>query len=1342
MKCRIINYAVDLNYNDIERTIDQMTSEGAFIRRPVGIVNKDYYFIYNNLSRNIGSNQHTFDGFGSPISTLGEIDFNQLYGTPWFEVDSDKKRFANYLDYASGTYGGLLSFMDGDPLDSTLRSVHAASVSNFDIIGAADAMIAADGQPRDTYTGVINGYIAGRTLKRAAVENTARQSARSYGSITSDLYRYFSMSVDSVETDSINKYFTIGRNGRWTSNPATELLDFRTDDPSRSLEIINYTDREFAEDETLAIVGNYGATDTLGVYSYLFDASTEQTQEFIVDALTRNRYYPEIESDLPIAQDVSNFAYLPYLLGDSGTLVEDIQGRYIRYEFDKSDIPSGVYSPGVLNAYHEDTGESWLGVVDGSRARFGSYRDIPFDTNYNDLINKTNANLKEGLYQTLMARFHSDIDDVDIDDQTQTAISRRVGLSRGRNLLSRYGNDSSQGYDNPYCRVWTFHHQYSTYQDTIRPLTDQGQEWLANSRYNWKHFRATHRIPTTVSEDGTLNYDDHNFNYGSQRLDEKGVMDQTTGLINITPVRDKDTDRSVVDIKNCMFSIENLAWKGAYRRNINFDEFGLSEDQMGPFGGRIMWFPPYNLKFDENVNSNWNETQFIGRGEKIYTYTDTERSARLSFTLLIDHPAILDYWTRSTETDTTGDVDDIGSKEQELLRFFAGCDILSARALNPKTKVIEREKKIVSADTVPVLEGKGQKITFFVFFPYNYSGVDDMGMEKTQYVNAVEYVLNGIGTSVTKTGTTGETDLGTHINKNWTYNSNPVGGYEIHPNYGLSIVTEGGSGSTVVYVNEKSEQVSTSDGSGYLPVMRLQGNVQVEKEVTSKGGGESGTKRGRRKKKKKEEHKTKTVTEKRYKWWYRVDKSLRDVNTEPGNFIDKTSYGLNAKGYWDVLASSAMKDENDTEVVSFADYARAMTSSFDQQKNVTTEDGVNKITELIKNHNIIGIRICGSAGSNEGSSDSTRATIGNNRAKAVQEWIRGMYRNSEYASKLPDGGWEITNEVQSCSDKDSNSKSAKLARYAKVDIVFDAEASAPVQETYTETNTNVSEGASGASGSNETENQVVGTSVSGGGSNFTGTWEAIETATNSKNPFMREILGLEPSTNTNSTLAEVTTNGAVSEVVADQVAIVASTQKKNAEITAVENNICRYDMESKFFTLLEEKDSIMYHKISDKIKYFNPAFHSITPEGFNARLTFLHQCTRQGPTIGATDNLGIRTANNLSFGRPPVCVLRIGDFFYTKIIIDSLSINYETNGGLQWDLNQEGIGVMPSMAEVTLNFKFIGGSDLAGPIARLQNATSFNFYANTGVYDNRAEIADFDDNGNITNFKPFVPRIN
>jgi hypothetical protein len=71
-----------------------------------------------------------------------------------------------------------------------------------------------------------------------------------------------------------------------------------------------------------------------------------------------------------------------------------------------------------------------------------------------------------------------------------------------------------------------------------------------------------------------------------------------------------------------------------------------------------------------------------------------------------------------------------------------------------------------------------------------------------------------------------------------------------------------------------------------------------------------------------------------------------------------------------------------------------------------------------------------------------------------------------------------------------------------------------------------------------------------------------------------------------------------------------------------------------------------------------------------------------------------------------------------------------------WDLNQEGIGVMPMIADINMRFKFIGGSSLAGHITRLQNALSFNYYANTEVYDNRSELAEYDENGNITKFKP------
>jgi hypothetical protein len=130
----------------------------------------------------------------------------------------------------------------------------------------------------------------------------------------------------------------------------------------------------------------------------------------------------------------------------------------------------------------------------------------------------------------------------------------------------------------------------------------------------------------------------------------------------------------------------------------------------------------------------------------------------------------------------------------------------------------------------------------------------------------------------------------------------------------------------------------------------------------------------------------------------------------------------------------------------------------------------------------------------------------------------------------------------------------------------------------------------------------------------------------------------------------------------------------------------------------------------------------MSPEGFNARLNFLHQCTRQGHTYEAKSGNGVKTAHNLAFGRMPVCVLRIGDFINTRIIINNININYD-NGGMQWDLNPEGIGVQPMYAKVNLGITIIGGQSLEGPISRLQNAVSFDYYANTGVYDNRADRA-------------------
>jgi hypothetical protein len=132
--------------------------------------------------------------------------------------------------------------------------------------------------------------------------------------------------------------------------------------------------------------------------------------------------------------------------------------------------------------------------------------------------------------------------------------------------------------------------------------------------------------------------------------------------------------------------------------------------------------------------------------------------------------------------------------------------------------------------------------------------------------------------------------------------------------------------------------------------------------------------------------------------------------------------------------------------------------------------------------------------------------------------------------------------------------------------------------------------------------------------------------------------------------------------------------------------------------------------------YFYPVFHSQTPEDFHKRLTFLHQCQRQGAAKSwdTVDKDGNLRAKNSVFGRQPICILRIGDFFYTKVIIENYTVDYTD---APWDMNPEGFGMQPMLANITLQLKVIGGQSLTGPVDALQNAVSFNYYANSTFTD-------------------------
>jgi hypothetical protein len=147
------------------------------------------------------------------------------------------------------------------------------------------------------------------------------------------------------------------------------------------------------------------------------------------------------------------------------------------------------------------------------------------------------------------------------------------------------------------------------------------------------------------------------------------------------------------------------------------------------------------------------------------------------------------------------------------------------------------------------------------------------------------------------------------------------------------------------------------------------------------------------------------------------------------------------------------------------------------------------------------------------------------------------------------------------------------------------------------------------------------------------------------------------------------------------------------------------------------EDGILKGFESAQKNKYQPVFHSQTPEDFHRRLTFLQQCTRQGNAIRKLreENGQVTfSANNSVFGRQPVQILRLGDFFHTKVIINNINFDYSD---APWDFNPEGMGAQFMIADITISMKIIGGQSLKTAVDALQNAVSFNYYANSTFYN-------------------------
>ena len=1038
--------------------------------------------------------------------------------------------------------------------------------------------------------------------------------------------------------------------------------------------------------------------------------------------------------------------------------------------------------------------------------------------NKNSIIHKTKELFNCRKINTIISRFHTDPTNLDLYDGTDARTE--YGLSHGRNLLTydaeRNGvSYDKNGYDNPYCRVWTHHHQYSELRARLmRPFTVEDEygdiAYKTNSQFHkWDGFPDMEYIVKTQQQ---VNIDDAstvvgltsgNYNMVKTKIVEKkdkwgwkdsgsdgwekSVLNKYTGLVNIAPKFLGGAEQNI-HTKDCMFSIENLAWQGYDPYSF---EKALSWEQRGPFGGRIMWFPPYGLRFSEETSANWNEHTFIGRGESVFTYANTARTGTLEFMMVVDHPSILDYTTWYGESQP-----DKLPKDTDVLRFFAGCDGGAPNSPNfdpnnpnrnfvsnsdgslssfvKPTPLTDEYLKKENTEAIPVTENQKPerpkttpestnnepaddeeiKLTFYVFYPNNYSGYYDN--QPNSKVNPIAYLLCGKGAQ-------------------WNCKNGDFTQAEVLPIDFQNLANSEFIGDGYEMLNSKSDKNKQDEKHNYI--IGTTPNWQSYKS-------------------------SKYIPDKTKKWYYRIDGEYKVATGSEmykntfdqklvydKSYLDSKTLGLN---YNIEAVRKQFTEEKDNEnLYSLAEIACALKKDDNagQQKIIEKcgsldNERINKLIELFDTSNnsiykvieINGIGFSNSHGNNPSNKINKQRNdfLAEQRCKTVISWFKQFYGNGSMTIESGSEISEASVKVNPEDTKNESGDSAKKWRSAKItikirktaikepkdmsqndDLKFlsieeynelDEELKAkctPVEYAYngsgpykaTITKSEYDEYCS----SEETDFPCSEYSVS----QYSIKKEDLpqeKQLEDAEEKFQRfnGFQEVEIDTATNTQLYINTNETDISKKERRWYYDEKTKEMKlwNAEIERTrrssynwksqfgndfnqteEKNTLRYDQEYHFFKQLEARDPDVFDSLVKKLQYFDPAFHSMTPEGFMGRLNFLHQCTRQGDTISATDENG-HSANNLAFGRPPFCILRLGDFYYQKIVIKNISINYDP---LVLDLNNEGIGVVPLIANITISFNFIGGGDLSGPVRRLQNAMSMNYYANGRLYDNRAD---------------------
>lgn len=673
------------------------------------------------------------------------------------------------------------------------------------------------------------------------------------------------------------------------------------------------------------------------------------------------------------------------------------------------------------------------------------------------------------------------------------------------------------------------------------------------------------------------------------------VLDNTFNL-NIAPTRNPGSTNIIQGgsnssgyVKKYMFSIENLAWKTSSRPGFTYDDLPVCE--RGPNGGRIMWFPPYNLKFSDSSTATWNSNSFLGRPEPIYTYKETSRTGTLSWTIIVDNPSVTNLIVEQQ----------LKGKNKEridsvLSSFFAGCtkfdiydlakkyntlkpsDLMTYQEILNNPRLTNEELEGVVQEIPVVNTGIGGQNSGTQANPAITNGggennsIDLIGPFENEFLDFAFYFENDIPGPGDKETTT-------------------VNYQTIYDTYTSSLNIN-------KYVNNANSLFNDGD---------INRNVQQFFDGV-------------------------------------IINNFNRITAGENSFIQQ-SYKLLSQG---IAQTITIEMEGSASAIATPEYNKRLSlRRIDSIRNYFKQT-------ILKDYVDISFKIASATGfgeeivipkySNEiGASGQTFQTVNSGTGTDVD--CRQNIKNKN-------GNVTASSQVYA-----ANAMACRRVRIKTISV----------------------------------QKKVI--------------------TPNPEEP-VNEVVDVFPQITANTETIRVPLRPPVPQ----PTKTVQQKLKDSLGKRILRNLLTECD----YFEVVKENVPFLYDSFRERIKYFNPAFHSMTPEGLNARLTFLNQCVRPGetiPVIGTDGKPRINDAVNTSFGAPPVLVLRIGDFYNCKIIPDSVSFTYDSS---LLDLNPEGIGVQPMLANVSMNFKMIGGHGIAEPVEQLQNALSFNYYANTEIYDERS----------------------